>query len=98
MNIFFKKRVFKFACRKNCVDQPQEHKQEHRLSGIGSRNLQKLGFRIMDQTIDSLAEAFLKIGDLEMALANYEKALELDPKLASAKNGVRRIKILKDKK
>lgn len=52
----------------------------------------------MDQTIDSLAEAFLKIGDLEMALANYEKALELDPKLASAKNGVRRIKILKDKK
>ena len=88
MNILFKKRVFKFACRKNCVDQLQEHKQEHQLSGIGSRNLQKLGFRIMDQTIDSVAEAYLKIGNLELALANYEKALELDPKLASAKSGL----------
>ncbi len=45
-------------------------------------------------TYDSLAEAFLKIGDLESALMNYEKALELDPKLTSAEIGMRRIKIL----
>ena len=45
-------------------------------------------------TYDSLAEAFLKIGNLEAALTNYEKALELDPKLASAKIGISKIKIL----
>jgi len=45
-------------------------------------------------TYDSLAEAFLKIGDLESALINYEKALELDPKLDSAKIGIKRINIL----
>jgi CubicO group peptidase (beta-lactamase class C family) len=45
-------------------------------------------------TYDSLAEACLETGDLEMALVNYEKALELNPKLFSAKIGIKKVKIL----
>jgi CubicO group peptidase (beta-lactamase class C family) len=45
-------------------------------------------------TYDSLAEACLRIGDPGSALANYEKALEIDPESASAKSGLERVKTM----
>ena len=34
---------------------------------------------------DSLGESFLALGDLEMAVANYEMSLKLDPENTNAK-------------
>lgn len=48
-------------------------------------------------TYDSLGEAFLKTGDLQSALENYEKALELNPELFSAKMALTKIKALLEK-
>ncbi|MEL6821073.1 MAG: serine hydrolase, partial [Calditrichota bacterium] len=40
---------------------------------------------------DSLGEAWLKKGNRKNALANYRKALELDPQMESARNAIARI-------
>jgi Tfp pilus assembly protein PilF len=41
---------------------------------------------------DSLAEGYLKAGDVEKAQENYEKAVSLDPANQSAKDALKRIK------
>jgi len=41
---------------------------------------------------DSLAEGYLKAGDITQAQENYEKALKLDPESRSAKEALKRIK------
>ena len=44
---------------------------------------------------DSLGEAFTKAGKKDQAIANYEKALELDPKSQNAAEKLRQLKGLK---
>jgi tetratricopeptide (TPR) repeat protein len=46
---------------------------------------------------DSLAEAYMKAGDLKKAQENYEKSLTLDPTNDNAKEMLRKIKETKDK-
>lgn len=46
---------------------------------------------------DSLAEAYMKSGDLKKAQENYEKALTLDPKNDNAKEMLKKIKETKDR-
>lgn len=46
-------------------------------------------------TYDSLAEAYMKKGDKELAVKNYKKSLELNPK---NKNAVEKLKELEEKK
>jgi len=40
---------------------------------------------------DSLAETYLLKGDREAAIRNYQKALEIDPQLGSAKAALDRL-------
>ena len=44
---------------------------------------------------DSLGEAYAKVGEKDLAIANYEKSLQLDPK---NQNAVERLKKLREKK
>jgi len=37
---------------------------------------------------DSLADAYLKSGNKELAIKNYQKALELDPQMKSARKAL----------
>ena len=46
---------------------------------------------------DSLAEAYMKSGDMKKAQENYEKALTLDPKNDNAKDKLKKMKELNDK-
>jgi Tfp pilus assembly protein PilF len=46
---------------------------------------------------DSLAEGYMKAGDLKKAEENYEKALTLDPTDENAKEMLKKIKESKDK-
>lgn len=46
---------------------------------------------------DSLAEAYMKSGDMKKAQENYEKALTLDPKDDNAKEMLKKIKETKEK-
>ena len=46
---------------------------------------------------DSLAEAYMKLGDRQKARENYEKALTLDPKNENAKESLKKIKEIKDR-
>jgi len=46
---------------------------------------------------DSLAEAYMKSGDMERAQENYEKSVRLDPKNDNAKEMLKKIKELKDR-
>jgi tetratricopeptide (TPR) repeat protein len=46
---------------------------------------------------DSLAEAYMKAGDLKKAQENYEKSLTLDPTNDNAKEMLKKIKEIKDK-
>ena len=46
---------------------------------------------------DSLAEAYMKAGDLKKAQENYEKSLTLDPTNDNAKEMLKKIKETKDK-
>lgn len=46
---------------------------------------------------DSLAEAYMKSGDMKKAQENYEKAVTLDPKNDKAKEMLKKIKETKDK-
>ncbi|MBN1272410.1 MAG: serine hydrolase [Candidatus Aminicenantes bacterium] len=48
-------------------------------------------------TFDSLAEAYLKKGNLESALKYYEKALELNPKFSPSLMGLKKVKKLMEK-
>jgi tetratricopeptide (TPR) repeat protein len=41
---------------------------------------------------DSLAEAYMTAGNKELAIKNYEKALELDPNMASAQEALRKLR------
>jgi len=41
---------------------------------------------------DSLAEGYLKAGDIKKTQENYERALTLDPANRSAKDALRKIK------
>jgi cytochrome c-type biogenesis protein CcmH/NrfG len=40
---------------------------------------------------DSLAEAYLAKGDKESAIANYKKALQIDPNLPSSKEALEKL-------
>jgi tetratricopeptide (TPR) repeat protein len=55
------------------------------------------GFPQSGNVWDSLAEAYLKAGDLKNAEENYKKALTLDPTDENAKEMLRKIKEPKDK-
>jgi tetratricopeptide (TPR) repeat protein len=46
---------------------------------------------------DSLAEAYMKAGDLKKAVENYEKALALDPKNENARDSLKKIRESKEK-
>ena len=46
---------------------------------------------------DSLAEAYMKSGDIKKAKENYEKSLALDPKNEHAKESLKKIEEMKDK-
>jgi len=46
---------------------------------------------------DSLAEAYMKSGDMKKAQENYEKSVRLDPKNDNAKEMLKKIKELKDR-
>ncbi len=41
---------------------------------------------------DSLAEAYMKAGDMKTAKRHYEKSLKLDPKNESARENLKKIK------
>ena len=43
-------------------------------------------------TLDALADAYEKDGNRALAVANYEKALQLDPKQAHAAEALKRLK------
>jgi Tfp pilus assembly protein PilF len=46
---------------------------------------------------DSLADGYMKSGDMRKARENYEKALTLDPKDNNAKERLKKINETKDK-
>lgn len=46
-------------------------------------------------TYDSLAEAYMKAGDKELAIANYEKTLKLDPQNTNAAEKLKELKGIK---
>ena len=57
------------------------------------RNVQE--FPQSSNAYDSLAEAYMKAGQKDLAIANYEKSLQLDPK---NQNAVEMLKKLNEKK
>lgn len=80
--------------------------QEARLNDLGYALLQenkladaiaifKLNVELYPQssnTYDSLGEAYMKNGDKELAISNYAKSLELDPKNKNAANMIEKLK------
>ena len=63
--------------------------RHHRSAATGADGLnESLRLRPDDaNTIDSRALVYLKLGDLDKALADYEAALKLNPKLAGSLYG-----------
>ena len=59
---------------------------------VFQRNMQE--FPQSSNVYDSLGEAYAKVGEKDLAIANYEKSLQLDPK---NKNAVERLKKLREK-
>ena len=45
--------------------------------------------------LDSLGEAYMKAGEKELAIQNYEKSLQLDPKNLNAVEMLRKLKEMK---
>ena len=60
---------------------------------VFQRNVQE--FPRSSNVYDSLGEAYAKVGEKELAIANYEKSLQLDPK---NQNAVERLKKLRETK
>lgn len=60
---------------------------------VFQRNVQE--FPQSSNVYDSLGEAYAKVGEKELAITNYEKSLQLDPK---NKNAVERLKKLRETK
>ena len=60
---------------------------------VFQRNVQE--FPQSSNVYDSLAEAYAKVGEKDLAIANYEKSLQLDPK---NQNAVERLKRLRETK
>ena len=60
---------------------------------VFQRNVQE--FPKSSNVYDSLAEAYAKVGEKDLAIANYEKSLQLDPK---NQNAVERLKKLREAK
>ena len=60
---------------------------------VFQRNVQE--FPQSSNVYDSLGEAYAKVGEKDLAIANYEKSLQLDPK---NKNAVERLKKLRETK
>lgn len=60
---------------------------------VFQRNVQE--FPQSSNVYDSLGEAYAKVGEKDLAIANYEKSLQLDPK---NKNAVERLKKLREMK
>ena len=54
------------------------------------RNVER--FPESSNTYDSLGEAYLESGQLEAALENYERSVELDPANANGKAAIERIR------
>jgi Flp pilus assembly protein TadD len=67
--------------------------QERDAIAIFKRNVQE--YPESWNVYDSLGEAYMKTGQKALAIANYEKSLELNPK---DQNGVDMLKKLKDSK
>jgi tetratricopeptide (TPR) repeat protein len=67
----------------------------HEKDGIAvfQRNVQE--FPQSPNVYDSLGEAYAKVGEKDLAIANYEKSLQLDPK---NRNAVERLKKLRETK
>ena len=66
---------------------------EHDAINVFQRNVED--YPQSGNVYDSLGEAYMKIGQKELAIQNYEKSLQLDPK---NKNAVEMLKKLKEMK
>jgi len=60
---------------------------------VFQRNVQE--FPRSSNVYDSLGEAYAKVGEKDLAIENYEKSLQLDPK---NQNAVERLKKLRETK
>lgn len=67
--------------------------QEKDAITVFQRNIQE--FPASSNVYDSLGEAYMKVGQKDLAIANYEKSLQLNPK---NQNAVERLKKLKEQK
>jgi len=57
---------------------------------VFARNVQE--FPASSNAYDSLAEAYAAVGKKELAIENYEKSLQLDPKNEHAKEELKKLK------
>jgi len=67
--------------------------QEKDAITVFQRNIQE--FPASSNVYDSLGEAYMKVGQKDLAIANYEKSLQLNPK---NQNAVDRLKKLREQK
>jgi CubicO group peptidase (beta-lactamase class C family) len=58
--------------------------------GVFQRNAQE--FPQSSNVYDSLAEAYMKVGEKDLAIANYEKSLQLDPKNQNAVEQLKKLR------
>jgi tetratricopeptide (TPR) repeat protein len=70
-------------------------RQDNKLMAIAIFKSNVLAYPNSANVYDSLGEAYLKIGNKELAIYNYNKALEIDPNFASAIRALKDIKKLR---
>jgi cytochrome c-type biogenesis protein CcmH/NrfG len=57
---------------------------------VFKRNVQE--FPASSNVYDSLGEAYMKVGEKDLAIANYEKSLQLDPKNQNAVEQLKKLR------
>jgi CubicO group peptidase (beta-lactamase class C family) len=67
--------------------------QEQEAIGVFQRNVED--YPQSGNVYDSLGEAYMKVGQKELAIQNYEKSLQLDPKNQNAVEMLKRLKEMK---
>ena len=60
---------------------------------VFQRNVQE--YPQSENVYDSLGEAYMKAGQKELAIQNYEKSLQLDPKNENAVEMLKKLKAMK---
>jgi len=65
-------------------------KQVQDAIGVFQRNVQE--YPQSSNVYDSLGEAYMDAGKKELAIANYEKSLQLDPKNQNAVNMLKKLR------